>query len=47
MVMSYLLSHGANVNAKDRWGATPQTDAKNHGHKAIESRLKRAEGIAA
>lgn len=47
MVVSYLLSHGANVNAKDRWGATPQTDAKNHGHKAIESRLKRAEGIAA
>ncbi|XOV80404.1 MAG: glutaminase A [Aestuariibacter sp.] len=47
MAVSYLLNHGANAKAKDRWGATPMTDAKNHGHKSIESRLKKAEGIAA
>ena len=46
-----LLAAGASVNVRDRWGRTPQDDAKHYSHRAIELELiaspaKKAGGVA-
>lgn len=34
-VVEFLLNQGANVNARDRWGSTPLSDAKHYGSKDV------------
>lgn len=38
-VVEFLIAHGANVNARDRFGGTPRDDAVRHGQEAITTYL--------
>ncbi len=38
-VVDYLLAHGAQPGARDRWGSTPSEDAQNAGHSSISAKL--------
>lgn len=46
-LIRYLVSQGANINAKDKWGATPKDDAKRAGHDATARLLNVSPGTAA
>ncbi|MEM7449514.1 MAG: glutaminase A [Myxococcota bacterium] len=38
-IVRYLVSNGANLNARDRWGTIPADDAKRHGRHAVVEML--------
>ena len=38
-VVELLAAHGAEINAKDRWGGTPLQDAVREGHRAVAALL--------
>ncbi|MFD9550631.1 glutaminase A [Nocardia salmonicida] len=42
-VVQFLIDHGADASAHDRWGGTPLTDAERGGYTRIADALKRAE----
>eukprot|EP01114_Cavostelium_apophysatum_P019573 TRINITY_DN6345_c0_g1_i2.p1 TRINITY_DN6345_c0_g1~~TRINITY_DN6345_c0_g1_i2.p1 ORF type:complete len:781 (+),score=118.55 TRINITY_DN6345_c0_g1_i2:53-2344(+) len=44
LVKNLIDAHGADINAKDRWGGTPLDDAVRHGHEQISVYLKQQGG---
>ena len=43
--VQYLIAKGADVNAKDRWGATPLQDAVQSGHLQVAEQLLSRNGV--
>lgn len=43
-VVRYLLGQGVDPNPRDRWGGTPLSDARRHGHAAVGDILRDASG---
>ena len=41
-VVKFLIAKNVNISPKDRWGGTPDDDAKRHGHIEILNLLKLA-----
>ena len=43
--MQYLIAKGADVNVKDRWGATPLADAVQSGHLQVAEQILSRGGV--